>query len=182
MKNKNKIYFAIFIAFIMITSILGFFYGGSEERFTYKGFSFNHVGEKWITHINGKSVDFDYFPGDVDYINLSDVIISKIKNSKMIYVTYSQNQSNLDEIAIAQFSLSQKLSDFNIYVASAIAEKNDFGLPVINCNNATEFVPVIELRKGYSDSIILEKDCIILDGNLIKLKDRLMYGLYGIIK
>lgn len=183
MKNKGAIYVAIFIAFIMVTSIVGFFYGGSEEeRFSYNGFLFERVGEKWVTTVDGKRIDFDYLPNDVNYVNLSEEAKMTIINSKMIYITYSQNQSNLEEIALAQFSLSQRLSELNIFLQSALAEENEFGLAVIDCQNATAFVPVIKFKWSYKDEIIINDNCIVLDGNPSKLKDRLLYGIYGIIK
>lgn len=181
-KNKSVIYVAIFIAFIMITSVLGYIFGDSEESsMKYNKYNFYKKNLKWVTKISNAEVDFDYFPAEIDNINLSKEIVESIKNSRMIYITYSPNQTDTDEFGYSQFELTNKLMLLNIYAGNGMTESNEFNLPIISCANATQFVPVIVLEKGVENTIKSENNCIILKGEPLRLKDRLLYGIFGVI-
>jgi hypothetical protein len=180
-RSKGAMYVAIFIAVIMITSVLGYIFGdGSQESMTYGKHDFYKKNLKWVTKINGNEVAFDAFPAEVELINLSENAKNKILDSKMIYVTYNPNQTN-EELGFAQFDLNQKLMLINIYVSNGMTAENKYGISVITCENATQFVPVIVLEYSSNNIIKEEGSCIILDGDPILLKDRLLYSVFGVI-
>ncbi len=181
-RSRGAIYVAVFIAAIMVTSVLGFIFGErDQESMTYKNHDFYKKNLKWVTKINGKDAAFDYFPSEVESINLSENAKNKILNSRMVYVTYDPNQTN-DAVGFAQFDLNQKLMLINVYVANGMTKNNKYGIQIITCENATQFVPVVVLEPSTKNVIKEEGNCLILDGDPLKLKDRLLYGVFGVIE
>ena len=70
-------------------------------------------------------------------------------------------------------------------VNGQISENEIYNYPIITCDNATEFIPVIYLKKGEETQIYTEGNCIIAEAAFeqafIALKDKLMYTILGIL-
>jgi len=185
--KRNQILLSALVAFIMVSSILGYMAGRNEPNtIQYNKFRFYQKNFLWATKINNKEVVFNNLPTAVSYINISDEVLSRIKSTLEVDTTYDQNSTYKEEIASTQFSIEKVLHNFfNIYVRKGFTEDNDYGLPVITCSDATQVVPVIYFKKGNSTSVYLENNCIIAEArdgaDFLKLKDRLIYGLFGVI-
>lgn len=188
-ENKRKqLLMGAIIVFIMVTSVIGFMFGrGSEEAVDYNGFSFVRKGNLWETKIDKQPVVFSYFPSQIELIEVDAPVISRMLSTPMLYLTYDQNQSEVEFIAQAQFELDTVLyGRFNIYSGKGLTKENEYNLPVITCLNATSAVPVVDFRKANETIIHMEGECIIVGGrtgnDFIRAKDRLLYGMFGIIK
>lgn len=187
-EKKKRLYMSLFIVVIMTLSVLGYMIGSGFEdqtKFNYNDFKFTQINNRWTTKINNKDVVFDYPPFQVENINVTTSIIEKIKNSPQIDTTSDFNSTFKEIIALAQFGLAQTLAINNQFLRSGFTTKNEFDLPVITCDNATTFVPVLIFQKSNETIIYEENNCIILKAksnqDLIALKDRLLYGVFGII-
>ncbi|MEM4336820.1 MAG: hypothetical protein QXG86_02335 [Candidatus Woesearchaeota archaeon] len=178
-KNRQAIYIAIFVGIIMILSVVGYF-ANEQSAYSYKKYSFMPKGNQWVLKINKKEVLFSYLPQEVENIKIDPVLKDIILNTKMVYITYSPKEDNVQEIAIAQYDLSKSLEVINVYAVNALTE-NDNGLQ-IDCTNATPYVPVILIKRGNENSISLNNNCIILEGNPIINVDRLKYAFLKIIE
>ncbi len=174
-----------FIAFIMISSVIGFLYGGEIDTFKYKDLKFKRTGIEWFTTINDKQLKFDYFPTEVEQINLSDEITTLLLNKPEIDTTSKINDTFSEEIALAQYNMALTLSSLNIYARRGFTTNNTFNLPIITCNDSTSAVPVIHFRQSNETKIILENNCIIAEArtnfDILRIKDRLLYSILGII-
>lgn len=181
-KNRSVIYIAIFVALIMALSVIGFLWGGQDEgRHSYKGFSFSYKNGKWITNVEGKSLEFSYLPEDVSDITVPQDAKILLSGARMAYIAYSPEEDS-EELALVQYNLGKNLEAGSIFVINALTLENKNSLPVINCQNATQFVPVILIKKSVSaNSIILNNWCLILEGEPEMLADRLVYDAYGVI-
>ena len=178
-KNRLGIYIAIFIGAVMVLSVVGFI-TTSEDKYSYGKQSFVKKQEQWSAKINGKEVFFYYLPQEVEQINVSPEIPDLITNSRMVYVTYPPNETGIEELATAQYSLGRALEEISIFAVNALTE-TDTGVQ-ITCANATQYVPVILLQKDPENSINLNNNCIILKGNPLIASDRLKYAIYRIIR
>lgn len=189
-KINRKVVWGAFIAIIMVSSVFGVIFGSfapSENKVDYGEFSFERRGDYWVTKVNKKNVQFYFFPSEVEYVNLSREVADRLLNTKMLYVTYNPNQTIVEGVALVQFDLQKTLYDnFGIYVANALTIKESDVIPVITCENATSFVPVVEFRESNTTSIDLENNCIVVEAeetrDVFLIRDRLVYGLLGIIK
>jgi hypothetical protein len=73
-----------------------------------------------------------------------------------------------------------------MFVVKGFTSENEFAKPIITCDNATFYVPVIYFKKSNQTVISLENNCIIAEAyrgeDLVKVKDRLLYSIFGVIK
>ncbi len=186
---SNKVLISIFISFIMVTSIMGFIIGSfrtAEEELEYKNLLFTKSGNYWETEINDMKIRTTYFPSELEDINVSEDALSKLKSTKMIYITTPVQGPNLDAISLASFELADFLTPFQIFSQAAISDNNTgYALPLITCQNATLFVPVISIENANQTQAYLEGDCIILEAqyaqDFIRLKDKIILKFVGIM-
>lgn len=186
-KRTQQVVFTLFIVMIMTTSILGFIWGrDSEERMEYKDKTFTKQQNLWTTEINGQKKSFYYFPSQVEDIEVDADAISTIQNTPMLYVTYDPNQTTVNYIAQAIFDLDEEFSNYNIYSVKALTKENEFDLPIINCENATAYLPVIYFEQTNKTEISFSNNCITVEAktgiDFLRTKDRLLYAFFGIIE
>ena len=190
-KEKKRWGLIIFIVFIMIgTSVSFVFFGFSTvtEKKKYSGISFTYIPRDniWITKINGKNAAFSFFPTDVEDIFTFNDSIKKLQGKFEIDVTYDLNSTYKESIAIAQHQMGLTLATYNIFVRKGFTTNNTFNLPIIICDYATPNVPVVYFKYGNSTNIHSDNNCIIAEAatnaDFIKVKDRLLYGILGVIK
>ncbi|MBI2129480.1 hypothetical protein HYU07_04525 [Candidatus Woesearchaeota archaeon] len=186
---NKQVLVTLFLAFIMVFSTFAVIF----DRYTnvvklkYNGYSFSQNGNLFATKINGKNVYFDNFPKNVEDINLSNDAVNKVLNTKMLYITYDISQDTRKIMGKAQYDLQNALwQNLKIYAAASLMNESEYKLPVVSCRNATATVPVIELSYSNETGVDLEGNCISIhstnEEGLIRLKDRVLFGLFGIIK
>lgn len=173
------------IAFIMISSVIGFLYGGETDTFKYKGLKFKRTQTQWYAAINNQKLTFDYFPSEVEQINLSREIITSLLNKPEIDTTSEINDTFSEEIALAQYNMALTLNNLNIYTRRGFTANSTFNLPVLTCKDATLAVPIIYFRQSNETKITMENNCIIAEArnniDILRIKDRLLYSILGII-
>ena len=183
-KKENKtpqVILVAFIAFIMVTSVIGFIWSGSP-KVRYNGFSFEQTPEGYYTEVGGKRVDFYYLPSDVESISVPDGALAKLENTAQIDMTSSYNDTNNEAIALVMYEISRALD--GLYVRQGFTEENPYEKPVITCNE-TGPVPVVHLMTSSENDISVKDNCITIEArdprNFIIIKDRILYSLLGII-
>lgn len=186
--NISKKIIGYFIGIIMVFSAFGVvFFGfgaGSGGSVKYNGLKFTDKGSFWSVNVKGREALFTYLPDEVSFINISAGAMDKLKNVVQIDSTSEFNDTLAEPIALAQFQMGTTLLNFNIFVRNGFtAEQQNF--PVITCRDATQFVPVIYFKESNATNIHMEDNCIIAEAanaaDSIRLKDRLVYGILGII-
>lgn len=184
-KSRWGTFWVIFISFIMISSVIGFLYGGETDQFKYKGLKFRRTQNQWSAIINDRQLVFDYFPTEVEQINLSEDIITALLNKPEIDTTSDTDDLFSEEIALAQYNMAITLNNLNVYIRRGFTTNSTFGLPIITCKNATFAVPVVYLKRSNQTAITLENNCIIAEAenniDILRAKDRLLYSMLGII-
>ncbi|MBW2976627.1 hypothetical protein KY347_04230, partial [Candidatus Woesearchaeota archaeon] len=184
--GKWKKFLVYFIGFVMIASVFGvIFWGGdSTVRMKYKDLKFVNKGNSWSTTINGKEALFSYLPPDAEDIAVNEDIISRLKNSIEIDVTSDFNDTFAESIALAQYQMGITLDDFNVFVRNGFSDEQA-NFEVITCEDSTDFVPVVYFQSSNETKVYLEDKCIIAeaanDADVLRIKDRLVYGLLGVI-
>lgn len=192
MKKKEKSrgkFFSIFIVVIMSMSIIGFLIGGGgggEQKLEYNDQTFTRRGNEWVTLVNNRQLVFDYFPEQVEDIKINPEIIAKLKTLE-IDITYDINDSFAETIALSQYMMQQNLGAVtNIYLRQGLTTSNDFNIPIITCDDATDSVPVLYFKQSNETKIYLEENCIMIEADseaeLLMIKDRLLYGYFEVIK
>ncbi|MBW3023333.1 hypothetical protein KY308_04480, partial [Candidatus Woesearchaeota archaeon] len=113
-KKSSGIYLAVFIALIMILSVIGFM-TTREEKQAYGKFSFSEKNNQWSTKTqNGELLSY-YLPQDVEQIAVPEQAKSLILNTKMLYITYDPKDEDVETLATAQYSLGLALEQLGVY-------------------------------------------------------------------
>ena len=187
--ERKKKFMVYFIGFIMISSVFGvIFFGfhGGGASVAYNGFKFFNRGNFWSTDIDGREAMFTYFPSEIEPIHADDNAINALKNKPQVDMTSDFNNTFAEGIALAQYQMGITLNNFNVFARNGFTNQTKYSVPIITCNNSTDFVPVIYFTKGNATSIYMQGKCIIAEAaanaDVIRLKDRIVYGIFGIIK
>jgi hypothetical protein len=140
----------------------------------------------WFTKVQGREAVFNYLPNDVIDIDLSNHVLNRLTNLVEIDTTSDFNNSFKEYIALAEHQMALTLGNFNIYVRTGFTTENQFGMPIITCRDATLNVPVIYFKEGNETKIYLRDNCIIAEAreefDFLKIKDRLLYNILGILR
>lgn len=186
-KEKKKWGLIVFIIFIMLGTTVSFVFFGfapQNDVAKYNGIKFTRFADRWEAKVNGKTAAFSFLPNEVEDIALRDS--SRLGGRLEIDVTYDLNSTHREAIALAHHQMGLTLSQYSIFVRKGFTTNNTFHLPVINCNDATQNVPVIYFRQGNSTMINASASCIIAEAGsnegFFKVKDRILYGILGVIK
>ena len=188
-KEKKRWGLIFFIILIMIgTSVSFVFFGfsGADETAKYNGIKFVRYPDRWEAKINGINAAFSFLPSDVENILVIEDFSSRLQNKIEIDAAYDLNSTFAQAIELAQYQMGLTLGVYNIYVRRGFTANNTFNRFIITCNDATENVPVVYFKSGNATKISLEKNCIVVEAStntdFIKAKDRLLYGILGVIK
>lgn len=200
--NRSSVYLSIFILLIMIGSTFGFvmyyYTENNTDSFEYNGFKLKNINNLWKISVSGKTLEFYNHPTQLEDILFSQDIITEILDSNPVVVTFDPESSttSLDSQYIDQARLDLSVA---VNAISAVSEPSDLysQLQVLTCENKTmSYVEnnitqnyelnIIYLKKSNDTKISLtENGCVIIESQdglgFLELKDRLVYGLYGIM-
>ena len=182
-KNYAAIFVSLFIAFIMITSVIGYIFGDSgQSTARYNGITFTLTSNGWKTVYQGRQYTFSFLPQDLKSINLSDSIV--LKDTLQLDVTYDYNSSFAQEIASSIFEFSEIAIQKDAYLRQGFTSNISENFPVITCETANEFVPVIYFTESNETKISSDGSCIIVESRdangFLPLADKLAYNMLGI--
>ncbi len=184
--NKKKNLIGFIIAFIMISSMVGYMYSqNSAEIVNYNDYIFKRqANNNWIAKIDGDKIAFNYLPEQVDDIEFN-ANIKQLLDSNVVQFTYDPNQNYLENIAQAEYFLANALEKRGTYPVIGLTIENDYNIPIITCDNATQYSPVVDFVVSNETNIMMQQNCIIVQAkngfDFIRAKDRLLYSLYGVI-
>ena len=193
-KEKKKWGLIVFIVVIMLGTTFSFVYYGFEPQesvVNYNGVKFVNQGSPaqgnfWVAKINGVEAAFRFLPSDVENINATGDFSKELQDKLEIDTTYDLNNTYKGSIALAQRQMELILEHYNVYVGRGFTEANQFNKQVITCNESTANVPVIYFKSGNATGIHVEGHCVIAEAtsntDVIKVKDRLLYGMLGVMK
>lgn len=188
-EGKGKKIMVYIMGIIMVGSIFGVvfygFSGGGATSLEYGKFKFVNKGSFWSTIVEGKEALFTYFPSDVEMIDVNSGIIDGLKNRLEIDATSNFNDTFAQQISLAGYNMGITLNNFNIFVRQGFIAENDYNFPVITCEDSSNFVPVIYFKSSNETKVYSENSCIIAEASrqedVERIKDRLVYGMFGII-
>lgn len=188
-KEKKKWGLILFIVIIMIGTSFSFVFFGfspASENVVYNKIKFTRFPERWEAKINGKTAAFSFLPAQVEDVAVPENVSSQLQNKFEIDVTSDLNSSLKESIALVQHQMGLTLWNYNIYVRKGFTSNNTFNFPIITCSEATQNVPVVYFRHSNTTRIFSENNCVIGEAasaaDAIKVKDRVLYGILGVIK
>jgi hypothetical protein len=176
--NYSKI-MAIFIAVIMVLSVLGYV-GGSlaseSKKIEYNGYSFVQNGNMWRL-IEYEDYYFQYLPDELE--NVSTPPLTYLSSNK-IYLGFKPN----DNISVgnSMSSVSYLLYSKNIIPQEACTiEEGCPDIPIIDCESNQGIIMI----SGNSNTYSQNEKCLIITATdtqeLSRLTERFIYQQLGVI-
>ena len=187
---KGKKFMVYLMGIVMVGSVFGVvFFGfgtsGGTSEIEYNDFKFVNKGAYWSTIVDKREAIFTYLPGDVEDVTVDNILIDRLKNKVEIDVTSDFNGTFAQEISLASYNMIITLNNFDLFIRQGFTTENDYNFPVITCRDSTSVVPVIYFKSSNETKVYLENDCIIAESStqidFERIKDRLVYGMLGII-
>ena len=193
-KEKKRWGLIAFMVVIMLGTTFSFVYYGfapEEDTVKYNGIKFtNHgnpsQGKFWVAQIKGIEAAFSFLPNEVENINSTGDFSGELHGKLEIDSTSDVNSTYKESIALAQHQMGLTLESYSLYLRKGFIAPNQFNLPLITCSESTSIVPVVYFKSGNATGIHVENHCIIAEASsnadVIKIKDRLLYGMLGVMK
>ncbi len=195
---SRKTVWGIILAAIMVLSGAGFYFGSSssENTFYYNGFKFTQDlqnGGQIVLHLKNKNVQFYDTPQNALQVEVDNNTLTALKNTIQWYLTFDPNSDSLQTIDLVRFDLTKTLAeDFSITLGNGILTNMTnatayANYPIVTCANATRYVPVIVLEYMGNKTAITSNSttCIIASAaqssDMVQIRDRIVYSLYGVL-
>ncbi|MEK6973702.1 MAG: hypothetical protein AABW41_00420 [Nanoarchaeota archaeon] len=186
-KSKTKLWWAIFIIFVMLSSSAAFVWnsfsntnGNVKDKATFNGYKFKiNSNGIWETIYKGQTFEFYYLPDQLNDISLNDITI----NEQKVYISY--NASVNDQYTALNMQRLRLLMYLNniMGIASCIEEKNCPDIPVVDCDGSNKVI-YLKLNEDNIGRIETLENCIVISGNSIamnKAVEKLIYRMMDII-
>ena len=189
--KKRKTLISLFIVIIMVLSAAGFMIDYAfKEKLEYNGFKFENTEQGFVTKLNGNKIAFNYYPTQLESINISSEAMNDIKSAKMIGVSYDPNSYLVETMAQLQYYLDTSLPElFGIFVQKGLTDSAGYEMAELACANATAASPVIvflETGENETSEFSYKNSCLTFKASneqeLVMQTERLVYGMAGIMK
>ena len=190
-QKKRKKMISLFIVVVMVMSAAGFMIDYAfKEKLEYNGFKFENTEQGFVTKLNGNKIAFNYYPTQLESINISSEAMNGIKSAKMIGVSYDPNSYLVETMAQLQYYLDMSLPElFGIFVQKGLTNNIGYEMAELTCENATAASPVIvflETGENETSDFSYENSCLTFKASteqeLVMQTERLVYGISGIMQ
>jgi hypothetical protein len=186
-KSKTKLFWALFIILIMISSSGAFiydFYSGNNKdnnKQTYNGYKFEATSSNtWQTTFNGQAMQFYYLPKEVESIDVKDINL----NTNKVYLAFNASDSD-QVINFNRDRIRAVLAYNNILATSAcISEDNCPDIPIVDCKGNIQVLYLKKLINSTDININKQDNCYIIEAyndGFNKFTDRLIYKILRIM-
>ncbi|MBW2965217.1 hypothetical protein KY363_07205 [Candidatus Woesearchaeota archaeon] len=184
--SKQAIW-TIILGGLMVASVFGIMFSGynsGSSKEVFGDYTFQQTTTGWVTDINGKPVTFTYLPSDLNIIIGKDVSDALLQ-SRAFYITFNPNAKSVEQLELLRYNLGTTLQDvFGKYSLAGISEPNElYTQPIVDCLNATQAMPVINIIEANSTAFSLESDCITIEVpeySTAAIRDSIVYSLLGL--
>lgn len=186
----TKAFWTYLMIILMVFSVFGAIVGSMTPKNTlkYKEYKFTESQLGYSVRIDKQTYVLDSFPEYLEDIPVDERAIDILNNTRFVWFTYDPKQAIVADIAGVELTMINTFESwFEIYSNHGMTTENDYNISVITCRNATPTQPVIEFRETQNTTgIRLEgPGCIVMEAdygnNMIRLKDRVLYSMLGVM-
>ncbi|MBN2368606.1 hypothetical protein JXC34_06300 [Candidatus Woesearchaeota archaeon] len=195
--RMKKILIGIFMSIFMISSIgsVMIYYGNNnndENKFTaeYSGKEYvfmrkvdNSGFQYYEVSSESRSFTAFYLPEQLSYIDADNASKEKIRESQAFYLVFDPESQGLTYIDYLRFELGKNIPPEKYFFEGITSESEIYQLPILTCQNASEFVPVIIIENANSTKISSTGNCIRVEfasHDISRVLDLLIYLEEGI--
>lgn len=187
-QRRNRVFMSVFVALILITSTIGFYFTGSSTSTRYNGHKIVTVTDVngqiigYSTKVDGKLLQFATSPADSLAIELPTGFVEQLRSAQAIIFLFDPQDNNTNIYDQIRFSLRDAIDKPQGSAITSPSEKYPT-TPLASCADARPESPVVYLTQG-NRSIVYENGCWVIAGaevvDWIFLHDRIVYAYHGI--
>ncbi len=182
---NKKHFMSIFIAAIMILSVLGIaiqYTTSNSENIKFRGQKFTPYQGGWITYKDNKQILIPTQPDLLQYQQVPSISFADLDKASKIYFTSNPN-NQLPQNAL--FSIQNNIFPYlnNIVVACIEDSPACSNLPLKTCNDAEQGTIILQAQISNTSTASFSNNCLLIQGpiNLITQQvDALVLNLHGI--
>ncbi len=199
-KKEHENYKGLFIALfllVLLAAVVIYIRIPKYKHYEYNGFEFTKSGDMWFTEVQKFRtnqiyiIELRYDPKSLEDIPVYGNPKNFVKmldpyEEKAAYITFDPLSKNLSYTALVAADLSTNLKKvMDIQLLPACTRNETIAcseLPVIDCTNKENMV--LMLKEGSYAKIIMNENCLILEGSgneLVKAANKLLLIWYNIM-
>ncbi len=183
-EKRNQVIMGVFLSLIMVASMLGIMLNQDQTITKYNKFKFEDVGNGFVSKINGKDLNFNYLPQEVEQFYINPTFCYNLQTASAIGIMFEPESESL---TYSDFIRSDVQNIIEQPIISFVTEESDKYpiYEVASCNESSESLPIIFLKEGVNTSTTVEGNCLIAESSQIgflMLRDRLVYCYTGVIQ
>jgi hypothetical protein len=181
--NKGKVLVALFIGFLMVSSVIGFLYGQSDNSASnsqvrmYNGIDFIRTSQGWSFEKDG-IYTMDNHPSDLEDVEYESFEIS----SNKVYLAYDPLEE-IPALNVYQGKMAALLRHLGyLPVLGCIKEEGCGDFPIVDCGS--EFT-VFLYKNGESEKVSKMDSCVVIEGSeygMNRASDKALYLILGVIR
>jgi len=171
----------LFLAGIMIFSVIGFSLGSSQSDTTkekYNGHMFRQSNQGWITYINDQPIIISQNPNLLNPISLPGLSLDQLNSANKRYFTI--NPADNLQLSLAYFNQNFGPRLKSTVIACIEDSEPCKDLPLKTCEDATLTEKVIQINLANESSMTYQNNCLHIQGQkqeIINFVDSLILQL-----
>lgn len=184
-RQRNILIMGLFFVGLMIFSLIAGNMSGSDID-KYNDVSIRLDQQGVSARIDGEWIPFSYHPSSLEYIE-TDEGVNEILSKNQLYFTFNPEDNYIQGIEFMRLGLQEYYNGVGSLMQIGVTEVNQYyNFPTIGCENATSEMPVLLVEESNETKIVVEGNCVIAYGStdteFVALRDRIVYGLYGVME
>lgn len=188
-KSYTKLVISLFIAFIMVSSILGYYYGTSEdiESYKYNEYNFKKIDNRWVTYIGKTPYYLTYDPKSLEDIEINrNLNLAEFNSAKKIYLTFNPDEIPGEVISEMQIYFMPLLSSKVFFIMACTEDIPRCEDAVLKtCSDATSEEKIIQIEIVNDTIVNYNNNCLSIQGeneDLIRAVDRIIWDMLGVME
>lgn len=188
LSKRNVI--SLFIILIMVSSILAIWQGSTSSNTIpeYNGYEVQLEETHYVIALDIGDVYGYNYPSSLETISLENSYVQYLLSSSELYILFDPQDENIQVVEVLRSELAQRdFSGLGKSTGFAVTQANETyaSYPVLSCDTVT--LPTLYLHTLNTTTTQISQDggCIVLEAatwqDLVELKDRLVYTMYGVM-
>ncbi len=192
-EEKNKILskrnvVSFFIIFLMVSSILAIWQGSTSSIPSYNGHKVILEGNVYAIKSDvGTAYGYTY-PSSLESIPVDSVFLATVSSTSEFIILFDPEDPSIKYIDLLRSELAQrdlptlkKSVGFGVTMNSSL-----YPYPVFNCTTIPFMTLFLRTANGTITQLYQDGNCLVLEApigqELVQVKDRFVYTLYGIME
>lgn len=186
LSKRNVVSF--FIIFLMVSSILAIWQGSTSSIPSYNGYKVTPDGNFYAIKSDIGTVYGYTYPSSLESIPVDSVFLHAVLSASELMILFDPADASIEYIDLLRSELAQrdlpalkKSTGFGLTMNSSV-----YPYPVFNCTTISFVALFLRTANETTAQLYQEGNCLVLEAatgqELVQVKDRFVYTMYGIME